>query len=281
MHIQTAKTADILRQSLAQWRMQGESIAFVPTMGALHEGHMSLISLAKRICDHVVVSIFVNPTQFGAGEDFDRYPRTTNDDIALLAKYDADIVYLPEVEEIYPQGFQTVISVPGLSQGLCGAARPGHFDGVCTVVARLLFLTLPDILILGEKDFQQLKVVERMVQDIGIPIDVVSAPTTREADGLAMSSRNRYLSVQEREAAPTLYRTLGAVAHKINQGGITVHAALEWGKEQLSAAGFHKIDYFELRDSKTLQPLEKLATPARLLVAAHIGSTRLIDNVEV
>ena len=281
MHLQTAKTVQQLRETIAPWRMNAETVALVPTMGALHTGHLSLVDLGKKICDRVVVSIFVNPTQFGPNEDFSKYPRTVNEDIALLAKTEADLVFIPETAELYPEGFNTTISVKDVSEGLCGAYRPGHFDGVATVVAKLLFMALPDLLILGEKDFQQLKVLERMIADLDLPMQVVGAPIIREDDGLALSSRNRYLSPEERRIAPVLYRTLVQTGQKLRGGGITPNKACEWATEELLKAGFTNVDYVELRDVLFLKPVEKITGPARLLAAAYLGTTRLIDNIEV
>lgn len=268
-----------LRAAIGTWHGQGESVALVPTMGALHEGHLHLVREAKKHAQRVVVSIFVNPTQFGPNEDFNRYPRTLEQDIAALLGV-ADAVWLPSVEEMYPQGFASAIHVAGVGEGLCGAFRPGHFDGVATVVAKLLLQVAPDIALFGEKDFQQLQVIKRMVADLNIPVRVMGVPTVREADGLALSSRNRYLSPQEREIAPLLHTTLSALATKLRSGAVAADL-LEQAKKELLAAGFTALDYLELRAEEGLAPLSAANISARLLVAAWLGKTRLIDNVRV
>lgn len=257
-----------------------EMIAFVPTMGALHGGHVALVEEAKRVADRVVASIFVNPLQFGAGEDLERYPRQEEQDAAMLADGGCDLLWLPGVEDIYPNGFATRIRVAGVSERWEGEARPGHFDGVATVVARLLTLVNPTVALFGEKDFQQLAVIRRVVSDLGLPVDIIGVPTVRDEDGLALSSRNAYLSQDERQRALVLPRALQAAALAIC-GGAPVEETLAEARGQLERAGFSKIDYFALVDPSTLEPLDEAGGAMRLVAAATIGLTRLIDNVPV
>ena len=276
----TIRSRKGLRRRIAQWRVNGERIALVPTMGALHEGHLSLVRLAKAKADRAVVSIFVNPTQFGPNEDFDQYPRDEAADRAMLKAQDVDLVYAPAREEVYPPGFQTRVVVEQVSQGLCGDSRPGHFSGVATVVTKLLLQCLPDIAIFGEKDYQQLQVIKRMVLDLDIPVSILGGAIVREPDGLAMSSRNAYLSKAHRAAAPLLHACLVDAADKIASGH-TVGRALGPARKRLQAAGF-RIDYLEARDAATLEPVRSHPErPTRLFVAAFLGKTRLIDNVPV
>jgi pantoate--beta-alanine ligase len=263
-----------------EWRQSGQRVALVPTMGALHEGHLSLVRLAKQKADKVIATIFVNPTQFGHNEDFSRYPRTESADIAALASVVTDAVYLPSVAAMYPQGFATKISVAGVTDILCGAARPGHFDGVATVVCKLLLQAMPHLAIFGEKDYQQLQVIKTLVRDLNIPVEILGAPILREADGLAMSSRNRYLSAKERQIAPLLYATLCQLADVLQQREAAL-PLLTQAIHSLSQAGFSQIDYLELRDAEILAPLTSLTAPARLFIAARIGHTRLIDNLAI
>jgi pantoate--beta-alanine ligase len=277
---QLTHTVMDLLESLAPLREEGHSIALVPTMGALHDGHKALMEVAKQLADKVVVSIFINPKQFNAEDDLRNYPVSPEADIELMESAGVDIAWLPQPRDIYPEGFATTIRVAGVSDGLCGAYRPGHFDGVCTVVAKLLGTVLPDMAIFGEKDYQQLCVVRRMVADLMIPVEIMGVETIREADGLAYSSRNRHLTQDERDIAPALHRVLDETSHKIQQGS-PVGRALEEGKAALSKAGFTTIEYLELREEDSLQPLASLepGVPARLLAAAYLGKTRLIDNV--
>lgn len=278
--MKTIPTQAKLRSLINEWRLHGDSVALVPTMGALHEGHLSLVKLAKEQSSKVVVSLFVNPKQFGAGEDLDLYPRDEAGDFDKLAQTGADLVYTPSVTQMYPPGFSTNISISGVTNGLCGGSRPGHFDGVATVVTKLLLQTLPDIAIFGEKDFQQLMVINRLATDLDIPVKIMGAPIVREKDGLALSSRNRYLTPIEREAAPLIFQTLTKTATHLKHG-IPMKEAIVQADEELTKAGF-RLDYFELRDAPSLAPLERLQdTPARLLIAAYLGSTRLIDNIAV
>ena len=269
-----------LRSTVAQWRAAGERVALVPTMGALHAGHRSLMDAAKTKANRVVASIFVNPIQFGPNEDFNRYPRPLADDLAVLRAAGVDAVWLPDVPTMYPQGFASSIHIGGLTEMLCGAFRPGHFDGVATVVAKLFNQVMPDIALFGEKDYQQLCVIHQLVRDFDMHVAVHGVPTLREADGLAMSSRNRYLSEQERATAATIYATLQQAAEAIRSGA-NVAETLASGIETLLTAGFTKVDYLELRAEKTLAPLDRFEPSARLLTAAWLGTTRLIDNIAV
>lgn len=282
--MQTVNRLVDLRMAVDSLRVRGE-VALVPTMGALHEGHLTLVREARRMATAVVVSIFVNPTQFGPNEDLDAYPRQLADDAGLLAAEDVDVLWAPEVGEVYPQGFATTVSVSGLSEGLCGAARPGHFDGVATVVAKLFNQVRPDLAVFGEKDWQQLAVIRRMARDLDLTRPraerIVGVPTVREADGLAMSSRNRYLSPEHRVRAASLPRLMREAAAQLGCGAAAVQV-LESLKRGLIDAGFDSIDYAELAESTSLAPLEALGRePARLFVAARIGGTRLIDNMPV
>ena len=273
------RTIGDLRRRVAAWRKAGERIALVPTMGALHEGHLSLVALAKSKADRAVVSIFVNPTQFGPSEDFEHYPRDEAGDLEKLGGTGTDLVFAPDVAEMYPQGFGTTVSIGDLTQDLCGAARPNHFDGVATVVAKLLLQCAPDLAIFGEKDYQQLLVIKRLVRDLDIPVEILGAQTAREDDGLAMSSRNVYLSAEERRIAALLYRTISNVAADLEQGRGCDDAVVA-ARYKLDAAGF-RVDYVAVRDPDTLKPLSGPVKRARVLAAAFLGRTRLIDNVAV
>lgn len=269
-----------LRATVAGWRREGATVAVVPTMGALHEGHLSLVRAALDRAERVIVTLFVNPKQFNSAADLAAYPRTENDDAAKLGPLGAHMLYAPEAGEIYPEGFATTVSVSGVSEGLCGAFRPGHFDGVATVVAKLFLQTGADLAFFGEKDFQQLHVVRRMARDLDIPVEIVACPTVREADGLALSSRNVRLSPAERAIAPKLAEILVATSRRL-AAGADVEAALAEAGAAVVAAGFDVVEYLELRAEDDLAPLDGLSRPARLLVAAWLGETRLIDNVEV
>jgi pantoate--beta-alanine ligase len=269
-----------LRATIAKWRAAGDSIALVPTMGALHRGHMTLVKAAQAEAKRVVVSIFVNPTQFAPNEDFHRYPRPIENDLKLLREAGVDAAWLPSVEEMYPEGFSASVKAGTASQGLDGDARVGHFDGVATVVAKLLLQVAPDIALFGEKDYQQLCVIKQLVADLNINARILGVPTVREADGLALSSRNMYLSSEDREVAPRLHSLMRQAAQSISAGA-AVNDTLEQAKSQIIAAGFSRIDYLELRAAETLAPLSTFQPPARLLVAAWLGKTRLIDNIEV
>ena len=282
--MQTIKALDPLRSAVADLRLGGK-VALVPTMGALHAGHIALVQAAKAHARHVVVSIFVNPRQFGAGEDLAAYPRQLARDAALLAEAGCALLWAPDAETMYPAGYATNISVSGVSAGLCGAARPGHFDGVATVVCKLFNQVRPDVALFGEKDWQQLAVIRRMARDLDLVRPHVEAilgvPTVREADGLAMSSRNAYLSPEERAQAAELPAAMRDCIAGIERGA-AVDAALAGLAARLLAAGFVGVDYAELRDAETLAALAATPfRPARLLVAARIGRARLIDNMAV
>ncbi|MBY0295701.1 MAG: pantoate--beta-alanine ligase [Methylobacterium sp.] len=269
-----------LRAQVGAWRVAEESVALVPTMGALHEGHLMLVRQARRSCARVVVSIFVNPTQFAPTEDFAQYPRDTERDLALLAQEGADAAYLPDVSTMYPPGFATTVSVAGLTDVLCGPLRPGHFAGVATVVTKLLLQALPNRALFGEKDYQQLQVIRRFVRDLDIPVVIEGVPTVREEDGLALSSRNQYLSAEERTVAPQLHAVLTRVAEAVRDGSETAPALAE-GRASLDAAGFGPVQYLSVNDAESLAPLERVDGPARVLAAAYLGRTRLIDNIAV
>lgn len=281
MPITIARTVSELRALRDRYRKGAERLAYVPTMGALHAGHISLIALGKKHCERVGASIFVNPKQFGPNEDFSRYPRTEKEDVEKLEAAGADFAFIPAVEEMYPAGASTTVSVAGLTEMLCGASRPGHFDGVATVVAKLLLQAMPDVAIFGEKDYQQLQVIRRMVRDLDVPAEIIGAPIAREEDGLAMSSRNRYLSEEERRIAPKLYDILCHVAPRLKtvlQGHENTERVLNDARKSLVAAGFTKVDYLELRDSETLAAAVDMR-PARVFAAVFLGKTRLIDNL--
>ncbi len=269
-----------LAPALQGWRTAAESIALVPTMGALHAGHLSLVTEARTRAERVVATIFVNPLQFGANEDLASYPRQEAADVALLEAGGCDLLWLPSAAELYPPGFATTVSVGGVSARWDGAARPGHFDGVATVVAKLLVAVQPDIALFGEKDFQQLTVIRRMSADLGLGVEIGGAATVRDGDGLALSSRNSYLSVAERRDALALPRALHAAREAI-LGGEPVTAVLEAARARLTAAGFATVDYVELVDAETLEPIESPTGEMRLIAAARIGKTRLIDNLRV
>ncbi len=259
---------------------QAERVALVPTMGALHAGHLALLAAARASgATHVVASVFVNPTQFGVGEDFDRYPRDEAADAAALAAAGCDLLFAPTVAEVYPAGFATTVSVAGLTDVLDGPARPGHFAGVATVVAKLLIAAAPDLAVFGEKDWQQLIVIRRLVADLALPVEIVGAPIVRDGDGLALSSRNAYLSTDERARAVALPQALAA-AQAALRGGAAVAPTLAGAAAMMVAAGFDEPDYVALVDA-ALRPVAALAGPARLLTAARIGGTRLIDNLPV
>jgi len=270
-----------LRARVGAWRGAGERIGLVPTMGALHEGHLSLVRTTGSVCGKVVVSIFVNPAQFAPHEDFDRYPSNLDGDAAKLATTGkADLIFAPKVAEMYPQGFATKVEVGGPSAGLESDFRPHFFGGVATVVSKLLIAAMPDYAIFGEKDYQQLLVIRRMTRDLGLPIEIPGGAIVREADGLAMSSRNAYLKPEERKIAGRLNLVLKDVATRLRHGD-GIETAEQFGKSDLLEAGFHSVDYVAVRDAETLAPITSLARPARVLAAAKIGSTRLIDNMAV
>ncbi|WP_336083113.1 pantoate--beta-alanine ligase [Thalassospira sp. CH_XMU1448-2] len=279
MSLTTVHTVADLRATVADWRAQGLRVALVPTMGALHDGHISLTHLAREHADRVIVSIFVNPTQFGPNEDFGAYPRTLPDDQKLLDAAGVELCFAPSVEEMYPDGFATKVSVDGaMTNVLCGASRPGHFDGVAQIVTKLLLQSLPDCAIFGQKDYQQLMVIRRFAADLNIPVDIIGAKILREEDGLAMSSRNRYLLPEERAVAPTLNRVLADITAQAAKGA-ALAPLLAKGREDILAAGFAPIDYLEVRDAETLELVnDTVKKPARIFVAARLGKARLIDN---
>lgn len=275
------RSVPALRNAVARYRREHDRVALVPTMGALHDGHLSLVRQAQRRADRVVVSIFVNPAQFAPTEDFTTYPRTFKSDVAALSALDVDLVWAPTVKVMYPEGFATKIALDGPAKaGLEDAARPHFFSGVATVVSKLFLQVMPDIAIFGEKDYQQLKVITQMARDLDLPVKVVGAATVREKDGLAMSSRNAYLTPAQRDLAPTLYRALKQTAANIKSGKPLAEAVAQ-GRHMVEQAEF-AVDYFEARNAATLAPVTtRKEGPIRLLVAARIGKTRLIDNIGV
>ncbi len=280
-HPAVHKTVTGLRAAIAGWRAAGEKVALVPTMGALHAGHVSLVEIARQHARRVVVSVFVNPTQFSADEDFSRYPRDFDRDLAMLAEAGADAVFHPDAAEMYPEGFATTVSLAGpATAGLEDRFRPTHFQGVATVVAKLLIQSAPDVAVFGEKDYQQLAVIRRMARDLDLPVAIVGAPIVREKDGLAMSSRNVYLDERQRKFSGTLYMAMEWAARRVGEGDDPV-VALRESAASICADGF-QIDYIELRDAATLAPAEPGRREGlRVLVAARMGKTRLIDNIAV
>ena len=269
-----------LRALVAGWKRAGQSVGVVPTMGALHDGHLSLARAARAGADRVIVTIFVNPRQFNNPADLEKYPRTEDSDAALLAPIGVDAVFAPPPAEVYPAGFSTTVSVAGVSAGLCGAGRPGHFDGVATVVTKLFGMTGADRAWFGEKDWQQLQVVRRLVADLNLDVEIIGHPTVREADGLALSSRNLRLTAAERAVAPTLARAMTGAGAAM-RAGAPVAAALDAACCAILAAGFRDVEYLDLRGAADLVPMARLDRPARLLAAAWLGEVRLIDNIGV
>ncbi len=276
--MQTVTTIDALRSVISDWRKEDLRVAFVPTMGNLHAGHIKLIETARNFADRVVVSIFVNPTQFGPNEDFASYPRTEQQDQEKLQACGADLLFLPSVAEMYPQPNKTLISVTHLASIHCGASRPGHFDGVALVVCKLLNMVSPDVLLLGEKDFQQLAVIRQMVSDLNMSVTIHGVPTVREVDGLAMSSRNGYLSATERQIAPMLYQVLCQVRQAILSGVSDYQALLFEQVQRLQQADF-TVDYFQVCRQDDLLPAAATDLNLVILIAAKLGKTRLIDNI--
>jgi pantoate--beta-alanine ligase len=272
----------VVREHVRRWRSEGRRVAFVPTMGNLHPGHVSLIEAARRYGDRFVASIFVNPMQFGPNEDFAHYPRTPTQDERMLADAGCNLMFMPDVAEIYPGGSEraTRVDVPALSRILDGEYRPGHFEGVSTIVSTLFHIVEPDVAIFGEKDFQQLTVIRRMVADLCLPVEIVGAPTVRDADGLAMSSRNQYLTAAERAIAPRIYETLQAAAHRLSAGEVDFASIERFGVEALTKAGM-KPDYFAVRVAADLNPPSADTRHLVVLTAARLGKARLIDNVQV
>ena len=275
-------TKQELAEQIAEWRHHGDHVALVPTMGSLHPGHLSLVELAREHAERVVVSIFVNPTQFGDGEDFDKYPRTLERDKRHLKKTAADMIFAPDVDTLYPFGPEkaTTVSVPGLTENFCGATRPGHFDGVTTVVARLFTIVQPDVAVFGQKDYQQQLVIRRMTEDLGLTISIITGETIRDDDGLAMSSRNSYLTDDERATAPELYATLSSVGQELQSGRRNFEDLESTASQQLTDAGF-EVDYFAIRRALNLEIPDRDCDDLVVLAAARIGSARLIDNIVV
>lgn len=280
--IRTLITLAELGDYRAELKRQNRTLAFVPTMGALHDGHLSLVKKAKELGDVVLVSIFVNPKQFGPGEDFAKYPRTLTEDFNLLESVSADAVFMPNAADVYPDGFQTYIVNKIMGNDLCGASRPGHFEGVLTIVLKLFNWVQPDVAVFGKKDYQQWRLIETMVRDFYLPIKIIGAEIIREADGLAMSSRNRYMDAQEREVASNLSKGLRAANDLFKQGEKNVPTLLAKFKEVVQPMGEIQLEYVEIRHQKDLtRPSDALTEPAVMLVAARVGTTRLIDNLEL
>ncbi len=271
-----------LSEQIAEWRHNDEHVALVPTMGSLHAGHLALVEVAKEHAERVVVSIFVNPTQFGEGEDFDKYPRALELDARRLKTTASDLIFAPDVATVYPFGLEnaTTVSVPGLTENFCGASRPGHFDGVTTVVARLFALVQPDVAVFGQKDYQQQLVIRHMAEDMNLPVTIITAETVREKDGLAMSSRNAYLSDDERRVAPLLFKTLSAVGTELQNGRRNFADLESQAADELASAGF-VVDYFSIRCAQNLEVPDRDCDELVVLAAAELGSTRLIDNIVV
>ncbi len=274
------RTVAELRSHVSAWRKDGLSISLIPTMGSLHAGHLSLMKVGREKSDKVIASIFVNPLQFAPNEDFETYPREENFDILKLVEEGVDLLFAPKVNEMYREKSKTTINVGGLTDCLCALSRPGFFDGVATVVTKLLLQALPDIAIFGEKDYQQLLVIKRFTTDLDIPVEIIGAPTIRENDGLALSSRNIYLDTKSRSIAPSMYSILNQHASNISNGS-DIKKSLEIARKNLQDSGFEKIDYLDLRNSQTLETCGDLKQPSRLFAAAWLGSTRLIDNLAI
>jgi pantoate--beta-alanine ligase len=274
------RTVTELRERVGAWRKENQSIALIPTMGSLHAGHLSLMQLGREQSNKVVATIFVNPLQFSPSEDFETYPREENDDVRKLIDEDVDLLFAPDVKEMYQTGATTTINVGGLTDSLCAVSRPGFFDGVATVVTKLLLQALPDVAIFGEKDYQQLLVIKRLVADLDIPVEIIGGPTIRELDGLALSSRNVYLDPKARSIAPAIYNILNRYASAISKGN-DIEKCLKLAKKDIQDAGFGKIDYLDLRNEQTLQRCTTKEEPSRLFAAVWLGSTRLIDNISV
>lgn len=272
-----------LRQQIQRWKQAGLRVGFVPTMGNLHAGHISLLTLAKQHADRVVTSVFVNPLQFGVGEDFDRYPRTLVEDSQKLQSASCDALFAPSVEQMYPQGvIQSKVCAPNeLTEVFEGASRPGHFDGVATVVAKLFNLVQPDVAVFGQKDYQQWRVLQTMVNELNWPIQMVKAPIARDVDGLALSSRNQYLTETQREIAPKLYVVLQDIALALRSGNLNLRDLENAAKERLLSEGFDAVDYVAIVDSQTLLPMQTLQNAVVILAVARLGSTRLLDNIEL
>jgi pantoate--beta-alanine ligase len=278
--VEIARTIADLRRHIAAWRKGDERVGLVPTMGALHQGHMVLVRAARVECARVVASIFVNPKQFAPTEDLGSYPRREAADLNMLRSAGVDLVFLPALHEMYPPDFATLVQVSGLTEGLCGAHRAGHFDGVTTVVTKLLIQALPDIAYFGEKDYQQLTVVRRLARDLNIPVLIAGVPTVREADGLALSSRNVYLSAEERRIAPNLARVLRSVAAALAGDPTVVQREIARGSAALQQSGF-TVEYLEIREAETLAVTSEVTARSRIFAAVRLGTTRLIDNMPI
>jgi len=278
--VEIARTIADLRRHIAAWRKGDERVGLVPTMGALHQGHMALVRAARVECARVVASIFVNPKQFAPTEDLASYPHREAADLEMLRSGGADLVFIPAVDEIYPPDFATMVRVSGLTEGLCGAHRSGHFDGVTTVVTKLLIQALPDIAYFGEKDYQQLTVVRRLARDLDIPVRIAGVPTVREPDGLALSSRNVYLSAEERRIAPNLARVLRSIAAVLAQDPNAVAQEIAHGSAALQQAGF-AVEYLEIREAESLAVTSEVTASSRVFAAVRLGTTRLIDNMPI
>jgi pantoate--beta-alanine ligase len=274
------RTVAELRERVGAWRKENQSVALIPTMGSLHAGHLSLMRLGGEQSDKVIATIFVNPLQFAPSEDFETYPREENDDVRKLIDEKVDLLFAPDIKEMYQTGATTTINVGGLTDSLCAVSRPGFFDGVATVVTKLLLQALPDVAIFGEKDYQQLLVIKRLVTDLDIPVKIIGGPTIREIDGLALSSRNVYLDPKARSIAPGIYKVLNRYATAISRGD-NIEKCLKLAKKDVQEAGFGKIDYLDLRNEQTLQRCTTKEEPGRLFAAIWLGSTRLIDNISV
>ena len=281
VELEIVRTISDLRRRIGYWRTAAESVGLVPTMGALHLGHMALVRAARAECRRAVATIFVNPKQFAPAEDLTSYPRREAADLEMLGAAGVDLVFIPPVGEMYPPDFSTTVHVSGLTEGLCGAHRSGHFDGVTTVVTKLLIQALPDLACFGEKDYQQLVIVRRLVRDLDLPVRIVGVPTVREADGLALSSRNAYLSPAERHIAPRIARTLRRIAAALTQQPSAVALELARGSAELETAGFG-VEYLEIRDAETLAPVtSEIVAACRVFAAVRLGRTRLIDNMPI
>ncbi len=278
--MEIARTIADLRRHIAAWRKDDERVGLVPTMGALHQGHMALVRAARGECDRVIASIFVNPKQFAPTEDLGSYPRREAADLNMLRSAGVDLVFIPALHEMYPPDFATLVRVSGLTESLCGAHRAGHFDGVTTVVTKLLIQALPDIAYFGEKDYQQLTVVRRLARDLNIPVLIAGVPTVREADGLALSSRNVYLSAEERRIAPNLARVLRSVAAALARDPTVVQREIARGSAALQQSGF-TVEYLEIREAETLAVTSEVTARSRIFAAVRLGTTRLIDNMPI
>ena len=279
--MEIVRTVADLRRHIARWRKADERVGLVPTMGALHQGHMALVRAARAECRRAVTSIFVNPKQFAPTEDLGSYPRREAADLEMLGWAGVDLVFIPALDEMYPPDFATLVRVSGVTEGLCGAHRAGHFDGVATVVTKLLIQSLPDIAYFGEKDYQQLIVVRRLARDLDIPVHIAGVPTVREPDGLALSSRNTYLSTEERRIAPALARVLRSIAAALAHEPAALARELAWGTAELEGAGL-SVEYLEVRDAETLAPVTvEVTAQSRVFAAVRLGRTRLIDNMPI